>query len=164
MPQVYVEMLDTDRMVHCVRDLRQCFGIGLKEAVDFFHYTKERGFQATSFEYSTFNELHTPTSIRLHFYGPPSVKRSEKTHKIFRKDDSGSSAKIMAIKDLRYALGIGLKEAKDIMDEMWGFQSNPHEKYVHMNLAPEEAYKLREFGFEVISNVYFELEEDLFTI
>ena len=44
--------------------------------------------------------------------------RKRRSVQVYRPDDG---KKINAIKDIRMCLGIGLKEAKDLMDEMWGY-------------------------------------------
>jgi ribosomal protein L7/L12 len=139
-----------DKPIQAIKALRLTFGLGLREAKEkndeigragkSMLMTGEQVCQMVEAGFTVFGNTHRKVSV-------------------YRQPDD---RKIQAIKDLRNASGYGLKEAKDVIDEMWSYN-----KAVDIGIINEYTVTvLREKGFTVIGWVdnHFEQENDLFVI
>lgn len=166
---VKVGTVSDGSMIHKIKALRTAFSTPRTETGEVFNSmglkdAKESVEHMNSGEYITFTlderqiQILKNNGFQVH---PLDEKRYEQAETakyitIFRENNG---RKIDAIKDLRWALNLGLKETKDLMDEMWAINCP-----VEFNVSLEQVHKLQQRGFTVtgFSQEYF--EEDLFLL
>ena len=150
--QYHVALSDflRDKPIEGIKRLRGIFNLGLREAKDQIDAMRPTGKSMLMTEEQ--KELMLQAGFTI--FG-----NTTRTVQVFIRDDG---QKINAIKKLRQATGWGLKETKDVMDEMWGFG-----RPVDIGIINEyQVTVLRNYGFTVTGWVseMFKDNEDLFTI
>ncbi|NIQ06063.1 MAG: hypothetical protein GWO20_10165 [Candidatus Korarchaeota archaeon] len=163
-------MYRPDQKIRMIKDYRSCFKIvdwagnpsvtmSLREAKE----DCDRMMEGESVSKTlTRNQIEALTYAGFHINSKYFEVNKRRNVSIYAPKVSGTGSKIECIKRLRGALGIGLKEAKEIIDEMWGTFRHVEVR----NVSERKIQNLIDAGFDVRGYVkeHFESENDLFKI
>lgn len=157
----FIEMIKSYRLSFLVQNEEDnwiCV-MGLREVKEICERIRDNG--SIDMEYSLFEiERLRSNGFEIELMDSEECKPLMNTIvTVYIKDDD---KKIDKIKKFRNATGLGLKESKDIIDEMWRYNKPVKLKWSNGDIVK----KLRDYGFTVQGYVdeCFKGQEDLFEI
>lgn len=157
----FIEMIRSYRSSFRVQNLEGSWTyiVGLREAKRICEQIRDNGSIDKEYSYNEIENLRD-NDFEIELVDSEECKPlMNKIVTVYIRDDG---KKINNIRYLRYATGLGLKESKDIMDEMWRYN-----KPVKLQRSDGDIVKkLRAYGFTVHGYVdeCFKGQEDLFEI
>jgi ribosomal protein L7/L12 len=137
--------------IEAIKSYRRVFDLGLVEAKDAIDAMLPSGKSLL---------LTEEQAARLTHEGFKVFGKTTRSIQVYVREEDMDGRKIEAIKRLRNAIGWGLKETKDVMDEMW-FTKKP----VDIGMVNEyTVVQLRNAGFTVTGWIDNHFDGDLFEI
>lgn len=157
----FIEMIKSYRASFRVQNLEGSwtYVVGLREAKGICEQIRDNGSIDKECSYNEIENLRD-NGFEIELVDSEECKPlMNKIVTVYIRDDG---KKIKNIRNLRYATGLGLKESKDIIDEMWIYNKPVNLQRFNSDIVK----KLRDYGFTVHGYVdeCFKGHEDLFEI